>query len=90
MLVSLIINLVYSFQEAVRFLHVGSLRIRLKKWLKALIYKGLSHFFAFKNSLYNIRGVYSHPKIDQTKDRPKERSLSLQLAKGSGLLVFRG
>ena len=25
MLVSLIINLVYSFQEAVRFLHVGSL-----------------------------------------------------------------
>ena len=27
MLVSLIINLVYSFQEAVRFLHVGSLRL---------------------------------------------------------------
>ena len=33
MLVSLIINLVYSFQEAVRFLHVGSLSI-----LKSLAY----------------------------------------------------
>ena len=34
MLVSLIINLVYSFQEAVRFLHVGSLSKLIKQALK--------------------------------------------------------
>lgn len=38
MLVSLIINLVYSFQEAVRFLHVGSLRYYFKFEAKVVEY----------------------------------------------------
>ena len=65
MLVSLIINLVYSFQEAVRFLHVGSLSNKntYEKASQFQIGTGWP-FFSAQSDLYLIMNHFvTHHKI---------------------------